>query len=119
MEDKDFEFDANENEFGAEEVEAPETEEQIELGYVQILDEPIKLTANKTIEQLVYNNGLTGKMVAHLPVHPDQYKLGHFFPAIAGMTGETMQAINKLGIADLNRAIEIVTSFFKSGRQTG
>ena len=119
--DKEFEFNEEENDFSNDELESPKEEEEItyEVGHVQVLNYPVKLTESNIVEELVYGNPLNGKMVAHLPGNVDLYKLGHMYPIIAGMTGQINQLVNKLEMSDLQEAMQIVSYFLQRGRETG
>jgi hypothetical protein len=111
----EFKFDDSENRFSKDENVAPDVDvddESFEIGHVLTLEEPVQLTPDKTITELVFKNKIVLAMVAHMPVGEVQnQKLGHMIPIIEGMTGQTDTVIKRLGWKDAMKAVQVVSYF--------
>ena len=98
--------------------EADEIQEY-ELPYNYILKKPIQLSENNTVTEINFKNAVNGGMIEHLPAGGSQFmKMGHFYPIISKMTGETLITIKKMEFDDLQKCIEVVGSFLGDSPET-
>lgn len=101
--------------------------EHYKIPHSQPLADPIKTfntegdeVTSARIEKLVFSNPLNAGMIANIPAGENtDITLGHFYPIISKMTGQPVATINKLGVPDLMKAVEVVGYFLEGGPTTG
>lgn len=111
--DKYCDFDdMSENNFDSSENEVPEEEEVIELPYPVQLTTEVRL-GKQNYTELVFRNELTVGMIKHLPASSDtsMYKIGHFLPIIAAMTGVPTAVVERLNMDDFKACANVVSNF--------
>ena len=96
--------EAKENNFVEEE------KQEYVLPHTLELKRPIKI-GDKEIKELVFSYYPTIEHVRHLPVDPSKQMMGHYVPGVAGMVGQPTAIINKLGITDFSRCVEVFNYF--------
>ena len=106
MHESEAPFDDNENKF-----DEPDEKEKIKLPYTLELMSPFDYSSNRKVTELVFVNRLTTGMTMHLPMSGDHQR-GHYVPIIAGMTGESVSLIKKLGPQDFISCVSVLMDFF-------
>jgi len=89
------------------------------LPHTITLQEPIEMGKDtKTmITEITFRNKFTAAMVENMPL--EGHTMGHFYPIISKMSGETMETVRRMGFADLQDCIKVVSSFFTIGPAIG
>lgn len=102
-----------------EQTEAAEKPTRVELPHTVTLVDPFKL-GSQTVESVTFKNRLCADMVKHLPVGAvGSFTLGHLYPIVSKMTGETMEVVGRLGWDDLQECVGIASAFLGNGQKTG
>lgn len=83
-------------------------EDSLELPFTLKLSKPITL-GSETLDSFTFRNEPTAGDVENMPVR-DQ-KMGHFYPVISKMTGETLVSVRKLSFKDMQNCMEIANYF--------
>lgn len=86
------------------------------VGYTQVLEKPIQL-GDLTIEKLVYNKELTVGDMEDFPIQ--NQKMSDFIRPISRVTGQTTKAIRAMSFKDMQKSIEVVTSFLGLSQEDG
>tara|TARA_R110001606_G_scaffold345587_1_gene494490 strand:+ start:190 stop:519 length:330 start_codon:yes stop_codon:yes gene_type:complete len=86
------------------------------LPFTLKLTKPIKL-GEDTVSEITFKNEPTAADVEKMPVK-DQ-NMGHFYPVISKMTGQTLVGIRRLSFKDLQNAMELSNHFLGGSEEIG
>lgn len=102
--------------FTIEDARAFVEEGTMSLPFTLKLNTPIKL-GEETVSEITFKNEPTAADVEKMPIKDQQ--MGHFYPVISKMTGETLVGIRRMGFKDLQACMELANHFLGGSDEAG